>query len=82
MIIEIGNPIIVDQIDVNPQIINDAPEVFPLGETIVTWTATDQSGNTTSVTQLITVVDTTPPEFLTPSNICLLYTSPSPRDRG
>ena len=50
---------------------NDAPEVFPLGETIVTWTATDESGNIASTTQLITVVDTTSPEFLTPSNILL-----------
>ena len=34
---------------------NDAPEFFPLGETIVTWTATDTSGNSVSNTQLITV---------------------------
>ena len=42
-------------------ITNDAPAVFPLGETIVTWTATDSSGNTSSATQTISVVDTTAP---------------------
>ena len=30
-------------------ITNDAPEFFPLGETIVTWTATDVGGNTASI---------------------------------
>ena len=37
------------------EITNDAPEVFPLGETIVTWTATDQSGNSVTSTQLVNV---------------------------
>ena len=37
---------------------NDAP-VFPLGETIVTWTATDSSGNSASAAQSITIIDTT-----------------------
>lgn len=34
---------------------NDAPEVFPLGVTMVTWTATDTSGNVTTATQTVTV---------------------------
>ena len=42
-------------------ITNDAPEVFPLGETIVTWTTTDASGNSASATQTISVIDTTSP---------------------
>ena len=50
-----------DIIDDSPIITNDAPTVFPLGETIVTWTATDSSGNSASTTQTITVVDTTAP---------------------
>jgi len=50
-------------------ITNDAPEVFPLGETIVTWTATDFSGNSASATQTITVVDTTSPVLIAPESI-------------
>ena len=50
-------------------ITNDAPEVFPLGETIVTWTATDSSGNSASATQTITVVDTTSPVLIAPESI-------------
>ena len=53
--IEINPPEISDIIDTQPIITNDAPESFPLGETIVTWTATDTSGNSASDTQLVTV---------------------------
>ena len=60
-------PLVDDIQDVN--ITNDAPEVFPLGETIVTWTATDSSGNSASATQTITVVDTTSPIIEQPENI-------------
>ena len=38
-----------------------ANNLFPIGETIITYTATDASGNSTSVTQTVTVIDNTPP---------------------
>jgi len=34
---------------------NNAPDTFPLGNTIVVWTATDASGLTATATQLVTV---------------------------
>jgi gliding motility-associated-like protein len=34
---------------------SDAPAEFPTGTTIVTWTVTDASGNTTTATQTVTV---------------------------
>ena len=55
----------------NTELTNDAPEVFPLGETIVTWTATDSSGNSASTTQIITVVDTTSPVLIAPENFII-----------
>ncbi len=42
---------------------NDAPEQFPLGETVVTWTAVDNAGNEATVTQTVTVVDEEDPVF-------------------
>jgi len=44
---------------------DDAPPLFPLGPTLVTWTATDASGNVNSDGQTISIEDTTPPEFTT-----------------
>lgn len=38
-----------------------ANNFFSVGETLITYTATDGSGNAVSVTQLVTVVDDTPP---------------------
>lgn len=40
---------------------NNAPAVFPVGTTFVTWTATDACGLTSSCTQRVTVADATPP---------------------
>jgi hypothetical protein len=42
-------------------ITNDAPALFPIGTTTVTWTATDATGNTETATQLVMIVDTTAP---------------------
>lgn len=40
---------------------NDAPALFPLGSTLVTWVAVDVNGNQTQATQTVKVVDTTAP---------------------
>jgi len=67
-IVTLGNPVSSDLVDI-PSISNNAPDVFPIGETIVTWTATDTSGNSASATQTITIVDTTAPELIIPEDI-------------
>jgi hypothetical protein len=52
-----------DICDPSPVITEDAPAFFLLGETVVTFTATDAAGNDTDCTATVTVVDTTPPEI-------------------
>ncbi|HEX8472568.1 MAG TPA: HYR domain-containing protein [Pyrinomonadaceae bacterium] len=46
-----------------------AGNVFPLGTTTITYTATDASGHTATATQTVTVVDNTAPVLSCPSNI-------------
>ncbi len=59
----LGAATAMDACDSSPEITHDAPAVLGLGETLVTFTATDDSGNSTSCTSSVTVADTTPPVF-------------------
>lgn len=47
---------------------NDAPTVFPVGTTIVTWTAVDDSGNSSSCSQTIIVEDNEAPTIVCPGD--------------
>lgn len=67
----LNTPAVTDIADPAPAIVSDAPAVFPQGETVVTWTATDASGNSSSMTQTVTVEDTTAPVILELNNITL-----------
>ncbi|NWK05908.1 HYR domain-containing protein [Marine Group I thaumarchaeote] len=69
-IVSLGNPVSSDLVDI-PSISNNAPDLFPLGETIVTWTATDTSGNSAIATQVVTIVDTTSPELIMPEDVMI-----------
>jgi len=68
--VALGNPVSSDLVDI-PSISNNAPDVFPLGETTVTWTAVDESGNSASATQIVTIVDTTSPELTMPEDVMI-----------
>lgn len=58
----LGSATATDSCDPNPLISNDAPPLFQLGDTTVTWTATDDDGNTDSDTQTVTVEDSIAPQ--------------------
>ena len=66
--LNLGTPITTDNCSVF-SVTNNAPAIFPLGNTTITWTVTDGSGNKATTTQIITVVDTTLPTIIAPQNI-------------
>ncbi|HJT09185.1 MAG TPA: HYR domain-containing protein [Candidatus Nitrosotalea sp.] len=72
--VSIGNATAIDNTKV-VSITNDAPAVYPFGNTTVTWVAKDQAGNMATATQLVEVVDHTPPQLTIPSNIVLNATA-------
>ena len=54
-----------------------AGNVFPVGSTTITYRATDRSGNFSDDTQVVTVVDNTPPAISCPASITLEPTCPT-----
>ncbi|MEM7278109.1 MAG: PQQ-dependent sugar dehydrogenase [Pseudomonadota bacterium] len=58
---DLGAPMVTDLADRAPVIDNDAPPGdFPVGTTVVTWSATDASGNESIATQKVTLIATAP----------------------
>ncbi|RCU56351.1 HYR domain-containing protein, partial [Oceanihabitans sediminis] len=68
--VALGTPTTVDNCGV-ASVTNDAPATFPLGETTVTWTVTDNTGLTATCTQTVTVNDTTPPTITCPADVVI-----------
>ena len=56
---------------------NDAPAAFPVGVTIVTYSATNSNGFTATATQTVTVTDTTPPVLSIPGTVPVEATGPA-----
>ena len=64
----------VDNVDGTLPVTNDGPAVFPLGETVVTFSATDAAGNLGTATASVTVTDQTAPEITAPADGTLAAT--------
>ncbi|MGQ0771947.1 MAG: HYR domain-containing protein, partial [Nitrososphaerota archaeon] len=75
-VVPLGEPKTSDLVGVD-SITHDAPSAFALGDTTVTWTVTDTSGNTVTATQIISIVDTTAPAVLAPESLVVEATGPS-----
>ena len=74
--VDIGSPVATDAVGV-ASVASDAPALFPIGDTIVNWTAIDSANNTATAPQRITVQDTTPPAISVPATIVLEATDPA-----
>jgi len=68
--VNLGTPVTADNCTV-ASVTNNAPSVFPLGTTTITWTVVDQAGNTSTCTQTVTVVDNQAPVVVCTSDIVL-----------
>ena len=64
----LGLPTIADNCGL-PIATNNAPSVYPIGNTLVTWTVTDAAGNSVTATQLVTVEDNQDPTITAPANL-------------
>ncbi|PVX47419.1 HYR domain-containing protein [Flavobacterium sp. 103] len=72
--VALGTPTVTDNCSTGVDLVitNDAPTIFSIGTTIVTWTATDAAGNTATCQQSVTVTDTEKPTITCPSNVSVL----------
>ncbi len=61
--VDLGTASATDVCDASLTLEKDAPAVFALGTTTVTWSARDDSNNVGSRAQRVHIVDTTPPDF-------------------
>jgi hypothetical protein len=76
--VPLGNPAVSDNCS-GVTLTNNAPVQFIKGSTIVTWTATDASGNTATATQTVTVKDNIKPTIIAPPSLTFNnYCSPIP----
>ena len=71
---DIGTATAEDAVDPNPTVRSNAPASFDVGTTIITWTATDSSDNSSTRTQRITVQDTTSPTINVPADVSFTTT--------
>lgn len=73
---DLGTATATDNVDPSPKISNDLTGSIGLGANRVLWTATDKSGNSSWKTQVVAIVDTTPPEVTAPADVLIDSATP------
>ncbi|WP_038249863.1 HYR domain-containing protein [Ghiorsea bivora] len=68
-VFNLGVATVIDLVDTGLIATHNAPALFPFGTTPVVWSVADSAGNTATATQLVTIVDTTPPSITAPAVI-------------
>jgi len=71
--VALGTATASDVCDASPAIGNNAPPLFALGSTTVTWSARDASENVGFAMQRVLIVDTTPPELMVTLSPAVLW---------
>ena len=54
--VSLGTPVVSDVVDATPTVTSNAPTSYPIGTTVITWTAVDDYGNTNTAAQSVTIV--------------------------
>ena len=75
--VNLGVPNVTDNVDPNPAIVAAPAGPYPVGQTIVTWTATDAAGNVGTATQTVTISDNTAPVVTAPAAQIFSTASPT-----
>ncbi len=65
------SPTVSDVVDASPSLVFSSRSTYPLGTTVVTYTAEDSSGNQAAFPVSVVVEDTTPPDFSMPSTLTI-----------
>jgi len=66
--VTLGSPVTADNCGV-ANADSDAPAIFPVGTTTVTWTVIDIHGNKANATQTVTIIDNENPTITAPANV-------------
>jgi hypothetical protein len=66
--VNLGTPVVSDNCGI-ASVTNNAPAVFPVGTTVITWTVTDLNQYTVTAQQTVTVTDNELPTITAPSDI-------------
>jgi hypothetical protein len=71
--VNLGTPLTADNCSI-ATVTNNAPTLFPVGTTVVTWTVTDANGNSSTATQTVVVSDTEKPMITAPAMVSVVNT--------